>query len=182
MDRTIIFVLCTLFFVVFSWRSLHNPKHHGFYRFFVFEGTLILVLMNYPFWFTSPFSPLQLLSWTFLFTSILFVLQGFLVLRKSGGSGHRKANSENLRFENTVNLVADGLYKHIRHPMYSSLLLLAWGAFLKNITIPGFLAVTITTAFLLATAKTEERENISFFGSRYQKYIKQTKMFLPYLL
>ena len=179
--RITLFVLLSCFLVVFSWRPLHNPRSHGFYRFFAFEGILILVLLNIPFWFRNPLSPLQLISWTLLLFSILFVVQGFHLLRKLGGSGAREINSENVDFENTVNLVTDGIYRYIRHPMYSSLLLLAWGTFLKHITVYGISAVLIGTAFLAVTVKMEERENISFFGSSYEEYIKRTKMFIPYL-
>ena len=179
--RIILFILLSIFLVAFSWRPLHNPRSHGFYRFFAFEGILIIVLLNIPFWFRYPISPLQLISWTFLFFSILFVVQGFYLLRKLGGSTGRETSSENLPFENTVNLVTNGIYKYIRHPMYSSLLLLAWAALLKHITIYGISAVLITTAFLVATAKMEERENILFFGSSYEEYIKRTKMFIPHL-
>jgi protein-S-isoprenylcysteine O-methyltransferase Ste14 len=179
--RIILFILISIFLVALSWRPLQNPRSHGFYRFFAFEGVLIIVLLNIPFWFRKPISPLQLISWTFLFFSTLFVVQGFYLLKKLGGSAGRETGSENLPFENTVNLVTDGIYKYIRHPMYSSLLLLAWAALLKHVTIYGILAVLITTAFLVATAKMEERENISFFGSSYEEYIKRTKMFIPYL-
>ena len=174
-------MLLSVFFFVFSWRPLHNPRSHGFYRFFAFEGILFLILLNIPFWTKKPFSPLQLVSWLLLSLSIFFVVQGFYLLRKRGGSGTRGADSENLGFENTSTLVTDGIYKYIRHPLYSSLLLLAWGAFLKHISICGIAAVLITSAFLVATAKTEERENISFFGSSYEEYIKKTKMFIPFL-
>ncbi len=180
--RITLFILSSVFLVAVSWRPLHNPRSHGFYRFFAFEGILILVLLNIPFWVRNPLSPFQLISWTLLFFSILFVIQGFYLLRKLGGSRDREIVSENLAFEDTSDLVTDGIYKYIRHPMYSSLLLLAWGAFLKHITIYGISAVLIATAFLVATAKMEERENISFFGSRYKEYIKRTKMFIPYLL
>jgi protein-S-isoprenylcysteine O-methyltransferase Ste14 len=179
--RIILFMLLSIFFLVFSWRPLHNPRSHGFYRFFAFEGILILLLLNIPFWFKNPFSPLQLISWILLFFSILFVVQGFYLLRKWGGSRSRSINSGNLGFENTDKLVTDGIYKYIRHPLYSSLFLLTWGAFLKHISTYGMSAVLITSAFLVATAKTEERENISFFGPRYEEYIKRTKMFIPYL-
>ncbi len=179
--RIALFILLSIFFIIFSWRSLHNPRSRGFYRFFAFEGILILILLNIPFWFKNPLSPLQLISWTLLFCSILFVVQGFYLLRKLGGSRGREINSENLAFENTVNLVTDGIYKYIRHPLYSSLLFLAWGAFLKQITIYGIAAVLITTACLMVTAKLEERENILFFGSNYEEYIKKTKMFIPYI-
>ena len=179
--RVILFVLLSIFFVVISWRPLHNPRSHGFYRFFAFEGVLSLILLNIPFWFKNPFSPPQLISWTLLIFSILFVIQGFYLLKKLGGSRDRGIRSENYSFESTINLVTDGIYKYIRHPMYSSLLLLTWGAFLKHPTIYGIMVVLITTAFLVTAAKMEERENISFFGPRYDEYIAKTKMFVPYL-
>ncbi len=37
------------------------------------------------------------------------------------------------------------------------------------------------TAFLVATAKVEEAENILFFGTSYHAYIKRTKMFIPFV-
>ncbi len=113
--------------------------------------------------------------------SVLFIVWGFSLLTKLGGSRGRVEGSENLAFENTVRLVRDGLFKYVRHPMYSSLLLLSWGALLKHLTIHGIIAVLITTAFLVATAKMEERENIAFFGSSYEEYSKGTKMFIPFL-
>ncbi|MGF1761718.1 isoprenylcysteine carboxylmethyltransferase family protein [Photobacterium sagamiensis] len=179
--RITLFILLSILLVVLSWRALHNPKCHGFYRFFAFEGILVLVLMNASFWLKDPLSPLQLISWTILFFSILFVFQGVYLLRKMGGSRDKEIISENLTFENTAQLVTHGIYKYIRHPMYSSLLLLAWGAFLKHITIYGLLAALITTIFLVITAKIEERENMLFFGSSYKEYMKKTKMFIPYI-
>jgi protein-S-isoprenylcysteine O-methyltransferase Ste14 len=179
--RIVLFIVLSGFFVFISWRPLHNPQSHGFYRFFAFEGILILILLNIPFWLREPFSPLQLISWAFLLCSILFAPQGFFLLRKLGDIRARKTDPENLKFENTVNLVSDGIYKFIRHPLYSSLLLLAWGALLKHVTAYGISVVLVTTGFLVATAKMEERENISFFGSQYKEYMEKTKMFIPYL-
>jgi protein-S-isoprenylcysteine O-methyltransferase Ste14 len=182
--RIALFILTTIFLVVLSWRPLHNPRSHGFYRFFALEGILLLILLNLPFWFKNPLSPLQLVSWTLLILSIPVGGRGIYLLRKMGsfgGSASREIGSENLPFEDTVNLVTDGIYKYIRHPMYCSLLLLAWGAFFKHITTYGIFIVLISTAFLVATAKMEERENTSYFGSSYEEYIKRSKMFIPYL-
>ena len=89
---------------------------------------------------------------------------------------------ENLFFENTVNVVEEGLYRYVRHPMYSSLLFLGWGAFLKHITPLTFCLVLFVTGLLIAAARVEERENVSFFGSAYAEYMKRTKMFVPWLL
>lgn len=182
MIRILLFIIGTLFFLYVSRRSLKNPKSHGFYRFFVFETILLLVLLNHPHWFSNPFSPLQLLSWVLLLTSICFVIQSLLMLKQQGGHGKRDEMLENLSFENTVNVVEDGLFRYIRHPMYSSLLFLGWGAFLKQLTPLTFFLVLVMSGFLIAAARVEERENISFFGSAYAEYMKRTKMFVPWVL
>lgn len=179
--RVTLFILFSIFFVVFSWRSLPNPRCHGFYRFLAFEAILILILINIPFWFRFPLSPLQVVSWFLLLFSIFFVIQGFYLLKKLGGYKARENSSETYAFEDTANLITDGIYKYIRHPLYGSLLLLAWGAYLKYISIYSTVAVLFATGSLIATAKIEERENLSSFGSSYKEYIKKTKMFVPYL-
>ena len=65
--------------------------------------------------------------------------------------------------------------------MYSSLLLLAWGAFLKHISLFSVVVVGATSLLLYATARAEERENLAFFGGVYREYMKRTRMFLPFL-
>lgn len=179
--RTIIFFILTLFFVVVSRRALLNPRSHGFYRFFAFEGIAFLVLKNHPVWFKQPFSLLQCLSWLCLFLSIILVVRGLNILRTLGGNLTRHANPENLTFENTQHLVQDGLYRHIRHPMYTSLLLLAWGAFFKQISVDTIGAVVFVSLCLYLTAKVEETENIKFFGPQYVEYKRSSKMFLPFI-
>ena len=86
-----------------------------------------------------------------------------------------------LEFERTTTLVTVGAYRYIRHPLYSSLLFLAWGvAFKVPSWLSGLLAV-VATLFLVATAKADEAEDIRFFGPAYQEYMKKTKMFIPFL-
>jgi protein-S-isoprenylcysteine O-methyltransferase Ste14 len=104
------------------------------------------------------------------------------MLKKQGGHAERESMPENHYFENTVNVVADGIYKYIRHPMYSSLLFLGWGAFFKNITPLTSSLVLFITLFLVAAARVEERENIRFFGVAYEEYMKRSRMFVPWLV
>lgn len=181
MLRFILFTLGTIFFIRFSWRALHNPGSHGFYRFFVFEAILLLILLNHPYWFTNPFSPLHLLSWFLLLMSILLVLQSVRLLKK-GGYAERQEMPGNLTFENTDHIVEEGFYRTVRHPMYSSLLLLGWGAFFKHITLVNIILICLTSGLLIATAKVEERENLRHFGAAYAEYMRRTKMFIPWLL
>ncbi|HID71009.1 MAG TPA: isoprenylcysteine carboxylmethyltransferase family protein [Desulfobacterales bacterium] len=182
MIRIVLFFIGSLFLLYFSRRSLVNPGTHGFYRFFAFEGILSLVLINHPHWFSRPFTLLHLLSWLLLFTSIYFVVQSLLMLKKQGGHADREEMPENHSFENTVNVVEEGLYKYIRHPMYSSLLFLGWGAFLKQISPLTAILVFLVTGFLIAAARVEEKENVQFFGNDYIEYMKRTKMFVPWFL
>jgi protein-S-isoprenylcysteine O-methyltransferase Ste14 len=181
MIRPALFFLGTLFFLFFSRRSLLNPRVHGFYRFFVFEGILALILINHPHWFTNPFSPRQCLSWFLLAVSIFFVIQALILLKRRGGYAQREEAPENHAFENTIRVVEEGLYRHVRHPMYSSLLFLAWGAFAKQITPVTALLVGLTSAFIVAAARIEEKENIRFFGAAYTDYMQRSRSFIPWI-
>ncbi|MDQ7091845.1 MAG: methyltransferase [Methylococcales bacterium] len=128
LTQIILFILLSIFIIAFSWKPLHNPRAHGFYRFFAFESILILILMNDPFWHLNPLSILQIISWVLLSCSILFAIQGYYLLRTRGGEIQpRVKNTENIGFENTTQLVITGIYHYIRHPMYASLMLLTWG-------------------------------------------------------
>ena len=179
--QIVIFSLGSIFLLAISNKSLRNFKLHGFYRFFVFEFTLILVLLNLPFWIENPFSLQQIFSWIALIISILLVVQSFYYLTKLGDSKKREKFEANFKFENTARLVDTGIYKYIRHPMYGSLLFLSLGAMLKHISIVTVILFIAVLLFLILTAKSEEKENIKFFGSAYGDYMKKTKMFIPFL-
>ena len=181
MIPAILFIVGTLFFLRISWRALRNPASHGFYRFFVFESILLLLVVNHPRWFSAPLSPPQLLSWLLLFSSLLLVLQAVSLLKR-GGRGGRREMPENLPFENTVRVVDEGIYGYIRHPMYASLLFLAWGIYFKGMGPATTLLVLAATLSVLVAAMIEEKENIRFFGSSYRRYMRRTKRFVPWII
>ena len=83
--------------------------------------------------------------------------------------------------ENTTTLVMLGAYKYIRHPLYASLLLFGWGTFFKDVSLLTGILAMATSAFLVATARAEEVENLRKFGDDYVAYTKTTKMFIPFL-
>jgi len=78
--------------------------------------------------------------------------------------------------------VKTGVYKYIRHPLYSSLILLGLGAFLKEISLLSTALVILATIFSVMTAMVEEKENLKRFGKEYVSYMKSTKRFLPFLV
>jgi protein-S-isoprenylcysteine O-methyltransferase Ste14 len=173
MFKPIVFAIGSAGIVILSWPSLRNRRSHGFFRFFAFEGTLALILVNLECWFSDPFSPLQIASWVLLLGSLILVVEGFWLL---GRVGKPKGG-----IENTTKLVTVGAYKFIRHPLYSSLLLLEWGAFFKSPSLVGGGLAVAVSVFLVLTAKVEERENLERFGEEYAEYMRRSRMFIPFV-
>ncbi len=105
------------------------------------------------------------------------------MLKKQGESRGEVEGSANYAFENTTHLVTSGVYGYIRHPLYASLLYLAWGIYAKDPrSVAGIMLAVIASTFLYLTARKEEEENIRIFGTEYKEYMKRTKRFIPYLL
>lgn len=180
--KLIIFALVTVGLAYLSRASLRVPRSHGFYRFFAWELIVALVLLNEDKWFHEPLALRQITSWLFLTASTFLVLHGIRLLRIIGKpDSQREGDVPLIGIEKTTALVTAGAFKYIRHPIYSSLLFLAWGAFFKDPSWLGGSLAVATTALLTATAKVEEAENVQFFGAAYQEYMKQTKMFVPFL-
>ena len=168
-----IFAIVSVGIIFFSWRYFRNPRSYGFYRFFVFEFILVLILLNVENWFRNPLSAFQIVSWLLLLSSLILAVHGFYLLRAVGRPKEG--------FEDTTAMVVVGIYKYIRHPLYSSLLLLAWGVFFKAPSLIGGILSLGASAFLVATARVEESEDLKKFGADYAAYMKTTKMFVPFV-
>ena len=182
MWKLMAFAVATSLLVYISRTSLCQPGSHGFYRFFAWECILVLFLLNVHLWFSDPFSWHQLIAWTLLFASLVPLALGVRSLRTRGQPAEERAGDPSLlAFEKTTALVTTGIYAYIRHPLYSSLLLLAWGIFFKAPALSGGLLTLVATTFLIATARADEQECIRFFGADYQEYMKRTKRFVPFL-
>jgi protein-S-isoprenylcysteine O-methyltransferase Ste14 len=180
--KIFLFVVASAGIAYISRASLRSPRSHGFYRFFAWEAMLALILLNVEYWFWNPFSLQQITSWIFLVASAFLVVHAVHLLRNMGKpSAQRSEDEASIGFEKTTQLVVVGAYKYIRHPMYSSLLFLTWGVLFKDLSWLSGVFALAASFFLVATAKAEEAEDIRFFGASYQAYIKQTKMFIPFL-
>ena len=179
--KLILFIIAMVGIVWVSRSSLWNFRSHGFYRFFAWVIILCMIWMNIEFWFYEPFRLHQIISWILLIISLPFLIWGVQLLRKAGKSDVGRTDPTLVGFEKTTELVTEGIYSYIRHPLYSSLLFLAWGTFFKMPSWVGGCLAVIASFFLTMTAKVEEAENINFFGDSYRQYMKQSKMFIPFL-
>ena len=114
--------------------------------------------------------------------SLLLVYQGVVALRRHGQASEQREAPGFYTFEKTTALVRSGIFAYIRHPMYASLLALAWGAYFQGPSRIGALVALAGSIFLVLTAKADEQECLRYFGRQYAKYKQQTWMFIPYLL
>ncbi len=180
--KIIVFIAVSAFMLYLSMGALRVARSHGFYRIFAWEAILALVLINSGAWFSDPYSALQIVSWLFLCVSLVLLVPGTYLLLAAGKPTRSRTDDTLMSFEKTSVLVTHGIYRYIRHPLYGSLLFLAWGAFLKDITVISICLTAIATVFLTATAKADETECIRYFGQSYAAYMERSKMFVPFIV
>jgi protein-S-isoprenylcysteine O-methyltransferase Ste14 len=81
--------------------------------------------------------------------------------------------------ENRGDLVIHGLYRFVRHPLYTFSLLILWLS--PSMTINSFLVYTALTVYVLIGIVFEERKLMREFGQKYADYKSMTPMLLPSL-
>lgn len=173
------FVVGSALLAWFSRKALRRPGSHGFYRFFAWEGILALVLINRNAWGMDPYSPNQLASWPLLAASIALVALGIGALVRHGRVASERGGAALYEWEKTTALVTTGVFAYIRHPMYTSLLALDWGAFLQAPSWLGAAIALPVSLLLMRTALADERECLDYFGASYAEYMRRTWRFVP---
>jgi protein-S-isoprenylcysteine O-methyltransferase Ste14 len=178
--KWLVFVVGSVGLTYVSRASLGNPRSHGFHRFFAWEAILGLFLLNVGGWFADPFAWHQCIAWVLLCACVVPAVWGTVLLKRAGGPAEARAKDPSLlAFERTTQLVTSGIYRYIRHPLYSSLLLLAWGVFFKSPSLAGGGLAILATVFLVLTALADEMECVRYFGPQYEAYMKTTRRFIP---
>ena len=96
-----------------------------FLPFFCMGTHSALKLLDITGWFQSPLAWYQLISWALLIVSLVPLYFGVRTLIDRGKPiAQRNEEPQLFTFERTSALVTTGIYRTIRHPSYSSLLLL----------------------------------------------------------
>jgi protein-S-isoprenylcysteine O-methyltransferase Ste14 len=74
-------------------------------------------------------------------------------------------------------LMTGGLYRHVRHPLYSFSLLLLWLS--PAMTLNSFIVYLALTLYILIGIIFEERKLLREFGEEYANYRSVTPMLIP---
>jgi protein-S-isoprenylcysteine O-methyltransferase Ste14 len=80
--------------------------------------------------------------------------------------------------EKPAKFVTNGLYRLVRHPLYTAGLLFLWLS--PQVTVNSFTMVVAATIYILIGAYFEERKLLREFGEIYAEYKSRTSMLIPW--
>ena len=79
--------------------------------------------------------------------------------------------------EKPSKLVTGGLYRFVRHPLYTFSLLILWLS--PNMSVNSFVVYLASTIYILIGIYFEERKLLREFGQEYDEYRSVTPMLIP---
>jgi len=123
----------------------------------------------------------------FAVAGLLLLLVGGLIrmkarleLKKKAGYGSLVGTAQ-LKIVREHKLVKDGLYKHVRHPLYLGEILRNLGLVVIFSSVYAILIVLLASIFLFFRIEIEERMLGVEFGEKYEEYKRNTKKMIPYI-
>ena len=116
-------------------------------------------------WFSLDTLPLEILGIGLFFIGGILVMLGWSKI-----------------FKNRENLVTDGIYKYVRHPQYTGILLATLSLIIYRFSPISALLWPVLVIIYYRLAKKEEREVEQEFGEKYREYRRKVSMFIPFTL
>ena len=134
---------------------------------------------------------LQLLGWSiwpFVNSSLIQVFGLTLVIVSTVVSvwarriiGHNWSHAAEYQIKKNHQLVETGIYQYIRHPIYTGIVLSIIGAELVAGSYLVIVFLVILPIVAYNQARKEEEILTKKFGQNYQRYMRNTKMFIPFV-
>lgn len=118
--------------------------------------------------------------WAVVIGTILFCAAMWVFRRTHKQLGRNWSITLEIRHQHE--LICTGPYSLVRHPMYTSFLLMGLSqAFLLSNWVAGVAGLIGFTVLFFLRVDKEERMMLEVFGPRYQAYMAKTKRIIPYL-
>ena len=149
--------------------------------FLVLNGVGMIVPIIYVFSSVLDFANYSLPNWLGWAGIVIFALAIWLLWRSHHDLGRHWTVTVALRDDHE--LITSGVYRYIRHPMYSAHLIwaIAQIMILHN-WIAGYSFLIVQIPFYLIRIKNEEAMMIEQFGDAYKTYMEETDRFIPKLI
>jgi protein-S-isoprenylcysteine O-methyltransferase Ste14 len=141
-------------------------------------GVGMLVPLVYVFSSLLDFANYDLPDWVGWLGTIVFSVAIWLLWRSHVDLGRNWTPTLGIRDDHQ--LVTDGVFKHIRHPMYAAHLL--WGvaaALMLHNWIAGWAFLVVSVVQYLSRVHAEEQMMLEQFGASYESYMQRTGRIIP---
>ena len=109
----------------------------------------------------------------------LAAIIGGAVIRELGRRQLGEAYSPFLRTSSGQRLATGGIYRHIRHPIYTGTVLANLGLPLLFGSLSGFLVMLLILPLVFYRIHIEEKMLSRRFGADFTAYRRRTKRFIP---
>jgi len=141
-------------------------------------GVGMIVPLLYLFTPWLDFAKYNLPGWNGWMGTAVFVGAIFMLWRSHADLGRNW--SAKLRIAGRHSLVTNGVYRRIRHPMYTAHLLwaIAQGLLLSN-WIAGWAFLVLSVPLYIVRIPKEERMMLEHFGEQYREYVSRTGRLVP---
>ncbi len=123
----------------------------------------------------------NIIFWLLISHISVMVFDRFYTPARAQDAGFGLLNSSRLQIVEGQRLLTDGVYGHIRHPLYL-------GEITRNLGFPillsslyGLVVMLVGNLFLLFRIEIEESMLLDEFGQEYEEYRKRTKKLIPHL-
>ncbi len=117
-----------------------------------------------------PFSPISNIIGVVVFVSAM-------AIHMKGHTVHKQADQDSAKIDR---LVTRGMFSHVRHPMYSSLIFMVLGMTVASGVLIMILPAVVISLLTVLTAFKEEAFLIRKFGDEYKEYMgKVPYRFMP---
>jgi protein-S-isoprenylcysteine O-methyltransferase Ste14 len=146
--------------------------------FLALSGIGMLVPLVYVFSSALDFADYSLPGWVGWIGSIVFAFAIWLLWRSHADLGRNWTPTLGIR-EGHV-LITDGVFGHIRHPMYAAHIV--WGiaaALMLHNWIAGYAFLIASLAQYFSRVDAEEQMMLQQFGEEYQRYMERTGRLIP---
>ena len=141
-------------------------------------GIGMLVPLVYVFSSQLDFANYSLPGWIGWLGAILFGVAILLLWRSHVDLGRNWTPTLGIRDDHQ--LITDGVFEHIRHPMYAAHILwsIAAALMLHN-WIAGFAFLFVTVTQYFSRVSAEEQMMLEQFGEQYENYMQRTGRIIP---
>lgn len=161
--------------------SYHLNQRYVYFNLFLIYFTYLFLFIEFLFSIFPIINNVNIIKIIYLFAYLLIIfgfISSLLAIR------HLASNWTGIflyRIKKNQKLVTTGIYKYLRHPIYSAVLLELTGYQLLVNSYLSLVFLPLIFFFFLRQIQLEEKLLIKKYGQKYLNYCRKTKSILPFI-